>query len=703
MLRVYGDEELRVTQSHPLPVTPDGTVTFLGRLPQHVSQIRIRPGSGEGSFSLRDVRIREIGIVPVAVILFGRHLQPVRFDLRRLVGFARSVWRNHGHARPETWKRWLFFKFRQFFDYPVWVRAYDTLCDSERSAIRARVAALEYKPLISVIMPVHETPEEWLRRAIDSVRRQIYPHWEICIADDASSRPEVRRLLVEYQQSDPRIRVVFRTERGHISAASNSALDMAAGSHVAFLDHDDELTEDALYEVARELNDHPDAALVYSDEDRIDERNRRHNPHFKPDWNPELLRAQNYLCHLSVYSASAVREAGGLRVGYEGAQDWDLALRVTERVSASRIRHVPRVLYHWRVVRGSTALAISEKSYAREAQKKMLADHFERVGVAAKAAPLGGVFWRIDYPLAAPPPLATLILRANSSRQRLRTTLDSVRYGTHYPRIELLVVSGDAGADGLETASDSDTPRARVLFHDAGELAASAWNLAAAEARGEILVFLDAGVEALASDWLNKLVAIALRPDVGVVGPLVYSAEDTIECGPVILGLHAARGYAFRGLPKGYMGPMGRGVCDQNVSVAAGPCLALRREIFETARGFDQGDFAPVFHEVDLSLRLRDLGYRNVWTSQVELRWDSGGSSDFLLPGQGDPWPRSLRERWGELLRNDPVYNPNLALEGEGFNLAFPPRRPSRGIEADRHGAGAIVPIHEPLDESHPS
>ena len=217
-------------------------------------------------------------------------------------------------------------------DYQRWIGAYDTLSDTDRAAIRRHIDRLAYKPLISVVLPTYNTPEKWLRLALESVRMQLYPHWELCIADDASSQPHVRRVLEEYRALDSRITLVLREHNGHISAASNSALAMARGEFVALLDHDDELPEHALYMIAVELNAYPEADIIYSDEDKIGEGRQRYDPYCKPDWNPDLFTGQNFVSHLGVYRTCRVRAVEGFRVGYEGSQDWDLAMRIIEQI-----------------------------------------------------------------------------------------------------------------------------------------------------------------------------------------------------------------------------------------------------------------------------------------------------------------------------------------------------------------------------------
>jgi glycosyltransferase involved in cell wall biosynthesis len=319
-------------------------------------------------------------------------------------------------------------------DYAAWVETFGRVTPEKAAALRARLAALpaEKRPLLSVLMPVYNTPERWLQRAVDSVREQVYENWELCIADDASTAPHVRPWLERAAADDPRIRVVFRTENGHISHASNSALELAHGEFVALLDHDDEIAPDALAEVALCLADRPATDIVYTDEDKIDEDGRRYTPYFKPDYLPDLLTGQNCLSHLSVYRTALVRAVGGFRPGYEGSQDWDLALRVVDRTSPDRVRHVPKVLYHWRAISGSTAREVSEKDYSLDAARRALLDHFARRGIEVEVHPVPGSHWQIVHPLPARHPLVSIIIPTRNAAALLRTCVASIFARTDY-------------------------------------------------------------------------------------------------------------------------------------------------------------------------------------------------------------------------------------------------------------------------------
>ena len=300
-------------------------------------------------------------------------------------------------------------------DYEKWCEQHETLDETDRAAIHLHIASFKTRPVISVLMPVYNTPEALLSKAIQSVQDQIYPHWQLCIADDASTLSGTREALERLAAKDPRIRVTFRSANGHICEASNSALELVTGQYVALFDHDDVLAPTALYEVAAELDAHPEAQFIYSDEDKIDMEDRRFDPYFKPDWNPDLFHGQNYTSHLSVYSTELLRSLGGFRKGFEGSQDYDLNLRAIERIPEGAIRHIPKLLYHWRAAPGSTALQLAEKSYPVDAARKALEEHFRRLGQAVQIAPVPGDHWRITYPVPSPAPLVSLIIPTRNS------------------------------------------------------------------------------------------------------------------------------------------------------------------------------------------------------------------------------------------------------------------------------------------------
>jgi glycosyltransferase involved in cell wall biosynthesis len=606
----------------------------------------------------------------------GGRLRRVPYVLRELLT-----------ARYHRYSRGLLSAAKDIYgrdQYSEWVRRFDSIGETERREIGHHIARFERRPIISVIMPVYNTPEKWLRQAIESVRKQIYPHWELCIADDASTASHVGEVLRHYAALDPRIKIVFRESNGHISAASNSALELASGEFVAFLDHDDELHELALYCVAAEIDTCPDVALIYSDEDRIDENGRRFHPHFKSDWNADLFLSQNFINHLGVYRIQVVREVCGFREGYEGSQDYDLALRVIERISPSQIRHIPRVLYHWRAVPGSTAFLISEKNYATEAAKRALTSHLQRTNRDGRVAPAPRGFFRIVRALSTKAPRVCIIFFANRAGQDLNDTLQKLLRCTDYDDYEIAILPlnerTDAPGGGAES---SGLVPIRVI--DGGKLrqSAIALNYAAQDTEAEIVLFLDATLAPTDGGWLRELVSHALRPEIGAVGAKLLNPDGKIIHAGLLLGIGKSgsskvAGSALYGLPGNHPGHVGRAHLLQNFSAIAGACLMIRRSVFKDMGGFDAHHLPRMFYDVDLCLRLGEKGYRVLYTPYVTLRQQYRNKhASSYPPGYGSAFRSEVEYmhwRWGTLLRQDPYYNPNFDLTHGDFTLAFPPR-----------------------------
>lgn len=565
--------------------------------------------------------------------------------------------------------------------YQKWIQQFDTLGDTDLLLLKKKVEHLTHAPLISILIPVYNTPEKWLRRAIESIQKQIYPHWELCLADDASTVSHVRVILDEYQQLDPRIKVVYRSDNGHISAASNSALEVATGEFVALLDHDDELPPHALYWIAKEIIGHPDAALIYSDEDKIDSLGQRSDPYFKPDWNPDLFLAQNYISHLGVYRAETVRAVGGFRVGLEGSQDYDLALRVIERLRPEQIRHIPRVLYHWRVIPGSTAMwGVSEKPYLVRAALQAIREHLSRRGIPAVVTEADDVtgMYRVRYALPENQPLVTLIIPTRNGFNLLHRCIESIYNKTHYSNYEILIV--DNGSDDPATVAYlknlAQSGRATVLRDDRPFNYAALNNNAVQHARGSVIGLLNDDVEVINGDWLGEMVSHALRPEIGAVGARLWYPDNTLQHGGVIL-VGGVAGHAHKRLPLGAPGYFRRAVLIQNFSAVTAACMVLRKEVFLDAGGFDE-DLRVAFNDVDLCLRIWQRGYHNLWTPYAELyHYESATRGHEDTPQKQERFYREIefmKQRWGALLLNDPAYSPNLTLDREDFSLAWPPR-----------------------------
>ncbi len=567
-------------------------------------------------------------------------------------------------------------------DYAEWVRRYDTIDDDDRRAIAAAIENMTDRPLISVVMPVYNTPEKYLRAAINSVRQQLYPDWELCIADDASTAPHVRSVLEHYQASDPRIKISYLAENGHISAASNSALESATGSFIALLDHDDELPEHALYMVAAALDANPNIDLIYSDEDRIDADGFRCEPYFKSDWNPDLMLSQNMFCHLGVYRRSLIERIGGFRSAYDGSQDYDLVLRAQSATTRDRIHHIPHVLYHWRAIPGSVALdAGHAKPYALPRAEAAIADALTRLGVPAEVS--GGLhpaFSRVRYSVCEPTPRVTIIMDCGAPTDLIGNCIEKLLDRTDYPNFEVLIVdnqSSESATRAYLDRPDAD-PCVRVLSHEGPPNFSSMKNFAALHANGSLLCFLSNDTEVFNRNWLSEMVAHALQPGVGAVGGLLCSPDGRIQHAGFVLGREPIAMHAHQGLhlgENGNYGYFGRAAVIQNLSAVSAACLVMSKAVFEFVKGFNDEETPAIYADVDLCLRIRAAGYRIVWTPHAELYRHTPTSPVHRAADDVNHFMERdyMLRRWGHVLDHDPCYNPNLSSDGR-FDLGFPPR-----------------------------
>ncbi len=568
--------------------------------------------------------------------------------------------------------------------YADWVEKYDTLSGADRIAWRRRLRALPRRPRLSVLLPVSNPEMEFLQAAIDSVIAQIYPDWELCLADDASTDPAVRPFLEARAAAEPRIKLTFRERNGHISAASNSALALATGAWCALLDQDDELPPHALAAVACEIQEHPQARVIYSDEDKIDLAGARSDPHFKTDWDPELFHGQNFINHLGVYETALLRELGGFREGYEGSQDYDLAARCFDRIAPAQIRHIPRILYHWRSAPGSVAARPSAKPYAREAARRALRDHLQRRGIAGRVEPCpeNPEFHRVVYELPDPPPLVSVIIPTRDRAALLRQCVESLRALTNYAPFEILIVDNHSAEE--ETLAYfralESSQAARVLPVPGPFNFSRLNNLAAAQAHGEILAFLNNDIEVTEPDWLGEMVRHAVRSEVGAVGARLWYRDDTLQHGGVIAGLGGVAGHAFYRTRRGQPGYFSRAFLVHHCSAVTAACLLTRRAVFESLGGFDEENFGIDFNDVDYCLRARAAGWQVVWTPSANLLHDEsaqrGHHAHVDQRAQFFREAGAMQTRHGAALLQDPYYNPNLSLSLPGYQMAFPPRCP---------------------------
>jgi glycosyltransferase involved in cell wall biosynthesis len=563
-------------------------------------------------------------------------------------------------------------------DYENWIRRHDTLTDGELADMRRRGAELPHRPKISILMPTYNTSDELLKQAIESVLAQTYDHWELCIADDASTSLDAHKTLRHYEKADPRIKVVYRKENGGISLASNSALELATGEWVALLDHDDVLAPHALFHVAVTINAKPHAQLIYSDEDKIDQAGQRQDPYFKPDFSLELFRSQNYLNHLTVHRTANVRGMGGWRAGLEGSQDYDLSLRIIENVDVTTICHIPQVLYHWRAVAGSTALAVSEKSYAYAAGLRALSDHVERLKLPARVEEVAGVpYYRLRFDPPKPRPLVSIIVPTRDRVDLLRMCVSSILNKTTYGPFEVLIV--DNGSVEAETrdflAELVKNPQVRVLSYPHPFNYSAINNFAVRAARGEILALVNNDIEVISHDWLTEMVAWAAQPEIGCVGAKLYYRNDRIQHAGVILGLGGVAGHSHKHFPRDDLGYFGRLKLAQTLSAVTGACLVVRKSVFLEVGGLDEEALPVAFNDIDLCLKVREAGYRNVWTPFAELYHHESVSRGYEnTPEKRERVAKEARfmiQKWGSLLDCDPFYSPHLTKERDDFSIGL--------------------------------
>jgi glycosyltransferase involved in cell wall biosynthesis len=574
-------------------------------------------------------------------------------------------------------------------DYTRWIQRYDQLKRDDLRRIRDHVAQLHYSPLISILLPVYNSNLRWLRRAILSVQKQLYLRWQLCIVDDASTDRKLWPFLQRCARRDLRIKVMRRTENGHISAASNDALRLADGDFVALVDHDDELAPTALYFMAVALNKNPDLQLLYSDEDKLDAQNRRSEPYFKSDWNPELFLAQNFISHLSVYRADLVRRLGGFRVGFEGSQDYDLALRCIEQIRPEQIEHLPWVLYHWRTGNQSTASCATAKPYAQEAARRAVQEHLNRRRIAGTVVPSDGVYLQTKYALPPERPMVSIVIPTRDHAPSLKKSLTGIFHKTEYEPYEVIVLDNESyDSETLEFLAElKKRDRVRVERIEGAFNYSHLNNRGVELSRGSLVALLNNDVEVINDEWLGELVSRALRPEVAMVGARLWYPNGTIQHGGVILGAGGIAGHAHVGVRREEPGYFARAHLAQNLSAVTAACALVKRKVYLEVGGFDE-NLAVTFNDIDFCLRLREAGYQIVWTPHAELIHHESASRGF-----DDNSPKQMRflaeidymkSKWGHILQRDPFYNPNLSLGEDLFTFAFPPRtiKPWRGIAA---------------------
>lgn len=556
---------------------------------------------------------------------------------------------------------------------PSRLAPYDALADVPQPEQCAKaIARWSRQPLVSIIMPVYNVESRWLEAAIRSVMGQLYPNWELCIADDGSNRPETLAVLRQLQ--DSRCKVRFLDNNLGIAGASNAALALAGGDYVTFLDHDDELSPDALYQVVKAINEQ-DPDLIYSDEDKLSTEGYYLEPHFKPDYSPDLILSINYICHLCVYRKSLLEKSGAFRTGFEGAQDHDLLLRALDHTD--RIYHIPRILYHWRMIPGSTAAQFDSKHYAWEAGRRAVEDTLNRRSIKA-AVGLGQYpgSYRVKRAIHDQP-LISILIPFRDHPDLLSQCLDSILEKTTYSNFELLGISNNSMEPETFTAMARYTARdrrIRFLRHDIPFNYAAINNFAASQAQGAHFLLLNNDITIITPDWLEALLEHSQRAEIGAVGAKLYYPDGTVQHGGVIVGIGGIAGHSHKHAPYDDPGYFSRPHLIQNLSAVTAACLMVKKSLYAQIGGMDEQNLAVAFNDVDFCLRLREKGYLNIFTPYCELYHHESKTRGYEdTPKKKQRFAKEIaymRKRHAAILRDgDPYYNINLPLDREDFGM----------------------------------
>lgn len=547
---------------------------------------------------------------------------------------------------------------------------------------KGAIQNFKYKPKISLILPTYNSDVNHLKECINSVLKQSYGNWQLCIADDASNKPEVKELISSFALQDERVVYTFRKTNGHICKASNTALNMCTGKYIGLLDHDDVLWPNALYEIALRLNKNKKLDLIYSDEDKLNSNGVHVDPFFKSDWNPDLLLSMNYITHFTVIRKRVITAIGGFRNGYEGAQDYDLFLRVARMTQ--RVEHISTILYSWRktaISSASAKAALTEKSYAFDNQRKAIMDHLKKSGISAvveKGDFLG--LWRVKYKIGNP--LISIIIPTRNKYDLINKCLESVFDKSTYSNFEVIVV--DTGSNDTRVSKlyeqYEEKHGFKVVKWDKEFNFSSVCSYGAEKSLGEYLLFLNNDTEVIEPDWMQSMLEHAQREDVGAVGAKLLYTDGKIQHSGIILGIRGGEvdkgiaGHAFK-----YFDNVDQGAYLQqmhvvrNYSAVTAACMLINRNKFNEVNGFDDR-FRIAFNDVDLCLRLLDHGYVNVFTPYAKLYHHESVSVGDPSKGERDrlEFMREIalmHKRWGDKLQKDPYYNKNLTLEHEDFSI----------------------------------
>jgi len=534
-----------------------------------------------------------------------------------------------------------------------------------------------FSPKISIVCPVWNTPEYFLKEMVQSVINQTYSNWELCLSDGNSANENIKKILNNYKDGDKRIKVKFLDKNMGIVGNSNEALKLAEGDYIGLLDHDDTLAPFALFEAVKAINKNHDADFIYSDEDKLSEDGKsRFSPNFKPDFCPDLLRSHNYICHFSIFKKELLNNIGFFNEGYEGSQDYDLILRASEQ--AKKIIHIPKVLYHWRISQNSTALWAGSKMYAYVSAKKALEEHLKRIGLNGKVNDgLSCGLYNITYDVNQNH-LISIIIPNKDHKEDLERCISSIMEKSAYKNFEIIIVENNSEYKSTFEFYDSLTSKydkIKIINWNNKPFNYSSVNNYAAEfARGDIFLFLNNDTEVINNDWMERMLEHVQRKEVGAAGAKLYYPDNTVQHGGVIIGLSNVAGHSHKGFSRNSCGYINRLCSIQNLSAVTGACLMVRKEVFEEVKGFDE-DFVLAYGDVDICLKIRLKGYLVVWTPFSELyHYESITRGYEDTPEKRERINREIKlfhNKWRDILEEgDPYYNINLAKDKEDFSIS---------------------------------
>ena len=670
-----------------LPALENGRIEGLVKLPFSIMGLRFDPTISVCTFSVNDFLLKHIGKIKAFRIGVTKYKQINGSGRNNLVfysGLTTSFLKSQ--LRKKIRDSIAFNDEGTVAKYKKWCVLYDTISPDQLLTIESLARKLSYQPLFSVIVPVYNAPVIFLRKAIDSVRNQAYKNWELCIADDKSTQEEIRNVLHEYTSMDKRIKVTYREVNGHISNASNSALDLATGDYIVLLDQDDELPRHCLYMAAEAINVNKDLELIYSDEDKIDEEGNRFDPYFKTDWNKDLFYGQNLISHLGVYKHSLIKKIGGFRPGYEGSQDYDLALRCIEHLRPHQIHHLPHVLYHWRAIEGSTSVSMSNKNYAFDSGLKALQDHLRRTCQKAIAEPNIHNSYRVKWDLPLQEPLVSIIIPTKNKVNVLSACVTSILQKTTYNNFEILII--DNNSDESETLAYFKKIQQQfkqiTVYGYAAEFNFSAMvNYGVRQSKGEVVLLLNNDTEVINEDWLREMVSQCMRTEIGAVGAKLFYPNGQIQHAGVFLYEGHPGNHIYLKRSRTDPGYFNKLNLVQNYSAITAACLAIRKELYLQVDGFDDKNLKIVYNDVDFCLKVKELGYTNLWTPFAQLyHHESLSRGNDLDEANLERFKKEhayILKKWKSAVSSDPFFNPNLnpafdpSSDPSVVRFAFPP------------------------------